>query len=183
MSNEQLATVMAVQHQARRSGLALVTTVGVAMLLVLASACTSDADDASSGTATAVTATAVTAPQLADPVATATELVTAWLETLKSGESVADLMAPNFEIQRADGSGANRNEYLANQAAVDDYTLSDTVIASQSGNTLSVRWSLQVSEEINGVQYDDVDAPRLTVFEWTGEAWQIVGYANFTPSR
>jgi len=170
---------MTVTHQPRRSALAAAATIGIAALLVLASACTSDSDEASSDT----TATAVTAPQLADPVATATELVTAWLETLKSGESVADLMAPNFEIQRADGSGANRDQYLANPAVVDDYTLSNTVIASQSGNTLSVRWSLEVSEEINGVQYDDVDAPRLTVFEWTGDAWQIVGYANFTPVR
>jgi hypothetical protein len=170
---------------------AVVAAVGITLLLA-ASACSSDSDAASTVTTAADTASTtigtatqpvVTAPELADPVATATELVTTWLETLQAGESVAELIAPNFQIQRADGSAANREEYLAKPATVDEFTLGDTVIASQSGNTLSVRWSIKVTEEINGVRYTDVEAPRLTVFEWTGDAWLIVGYGNFNPQR
>ncbi len=167
-------------HRPHRTYVSVIAAVGITLVMLVASACASDSDEASSDT---TTATAVTAPQLADPVATATALVTTWLETLQAGESVGNLMAPNFEIQRADGSSANREEYLAKPATVDEFTLGDTVVASQSGNTLSVRWSIKVTEEINGVQYTDVEAPRLTVFEWTGDAWQIVGYANFNPER
>jgi hypothetical protein len=115
-------------------------------------------------------------------VATATELLTTWLETLKAGESVADLLAPNFQIQRADGSAADRDQYLANPATVSDYTFGETVVASQSGNTLSVRWSVKVTEVINGQEYIDIEAPRITAFEWTGDAWQIVAYGNFNPA-
>jgi hypothetical protein len=174
---------MTVAHHPRRSALTALATAGIAVLLLAASACSSDSTTSAADTTTTVAATdmTVTAPQLADPAATATQLVTAWLETLQAGESVADLMAPNFQIQRADGSSANRDEYLAKPATVDDFTLGDTVVASQSGNTLSVLWSIKVTEEVNGVQYTDVEAPRLTVFEWTGDAWQIVGYANFNP--
>jgi hypothetical protein len=41
----------------------------------------------------------------------------------------------------------------------------------------------RLTEAIDGVQYTDVEAPRLTVFEWTGDAWKIVGYANFNPPK
>jgi hypothetical protein len=180
---------MSTHHRPQRSTRAVLAAIGVTLLLA-AGACSSDSDAASSDTtaADATTTTmgtstvpAVTAPVLSNPTATATELVTAWLETLQAGESVADLMAPNFQIQRADGSFADREQYLANPATVSDFTLGDTVTALQSGNTLSVRWSIKITEVINGVQYTDVEAPRLTVFEWTGDAWQIVGYGNFNP--
>lgn len=163
---------------ARRVVVALV----VAGLLALAG-CGDDSDGAAgegkTKTSTTTTTGVSAAPQLSDPAATATELITTWLTTLQSGKSVADLMAPNFQIQRADGTAADRDEYLANPAKVDEFSLGDTVIAAQSGNTLSVRWSILVSEVIDGVEYTDVEAPRLTVFEWTGASWQIVGYANF----
>jgi hypothetical protein len=149
-----------------------------AIALLGSGGCSADADPAPSDAA----ATAVTAPVLADPTATATDLVTTWLETLKAGESVADLMAPNFLIQRADGTNADRDGYLAKPATVSEYVLGDTIEARQSGNTLSVRWSIRITEVIEDVEYVDVEAPRLTVFEWTGDAWQIVGYANFNPA-
>lgn len=173
----------------QRHAAAVIASLGIAMLLFVGSACSSESDTSTTafttvttdGTATAGDAT-TPAPQLADPVATATELLTTWLETLKAGESVADLIAPNFQLQRADGSGADRDQYLANPATVSEYTFGDSIVASQSGNTLSVRWSVKVSEVINGQEYIDIEAPRITAFEWTGDAWQIVSYGNFNPA-
>jgi hypothetical protein len=175
---------MTIAHQPRRSALAAAATVGITMLLLVASACSSDSTTSAEDTTTTAAATGMTgtAPQLADPVATATELLTTWLETLKAGESVADLIAPNFQLQRADGSAADRDQYLANPATVSEYTFGDTIVASQSGNTLSVRWSVKVTEVINGQEYVDIEAPRITAFEWTGTAWQIVAYGNFNPA-
>jgi hypothetical protein len=122
-----------------------------------------------------------TAPTLENPSLTARQLLTTWLTTLQSEESVADIIAPNFQLQRADGSGVNREEYLANQASVSEFVIGEEIFAYQSGQTLTVRWKILVSEEIDGVLYENVDAPRLTVFEWIDGAWLIVGYANFNP--
>lgn len=124
-----------------------------------------------------------TAPTLADPAATAKELVTSWLTALKTGTDLEAHMAPNYILQRADGTFATREQYLANPTKVDSFVIDDGVTAVQSGNTLSARWSLRISETANGINYTDVLAPRLTVFEWLDGEWRIVGYANFNPPK
>jgi hypothetical protein len=143
----------------------------------LVSGCSSDSSNGPTDTSTNVTA-----PILENPEETARELVTTWLTALKNEESVEDLVSENFQIQRADGSGADKEVYLDNPAKVLEFTINEDISASQSGNTLSVRWSILVSEDANGVTYQDVSAPRLTVFEWIDDRWLIVGYANFNPS-
>ena len=123
------------------------------------------------------------APRLDDPAATAKSLVTNWLEVLKAGdlEAIADAMAPSFQIQRADGSSADRAAYLADPAVVSSYVIGDQIVATQSGDTLTVRWSLKVTETLDDVTYTDVEAPRLVAFEWQDGAWRIISYANFNP--
>ena len=121
------------------------------------------------------------APRLADPSATGRELVVAWLTALQQKDlaSLDAQIAPNFQLQRADGSSSNKAEYLANPATVDTYELGDTIVGLQSANTLTVRWAMKVAGQTNGVTVPNKEAPRLTGFEWTGERWQIITYANF----
>jgi len=128
-------------------------------------------------------ATSSAAPKLKDPEATARKLVTAWLTALKEKDSaaIAASLAPNFQIERADGSGQNRAEYIAKPATVDTWTLGDDFSALQSGDTLTVRWAVEVSEQIGENQFRDVDAPRLTTFIWQKGRWKILSYANFNP--
>lgn len=123
----------------------------------------------------------VAVPVLADPTESARQLVTVWLEALAAGESVEDLIAPNFQILRSDGSAANRDQYLAQQARISEFEIGNELFAYQAGRTLTVRWTIKVTEDVGGVLYDDVVAPRLTVFEWIDGRWLIVGYANFNP--
>ena len=121
------------------------------------------------------------APKLADPSATGRELVVAWLTALQQKDlaSLDAQIAPNFQLQRADGSSSNKAEYLANPASVDTYELGDTIVGLQSANTLTVRWAMKVKGQTNGVTVPDKEAARLTGFEWNGERWQIITYANF----
>jgi hypothetical protein len=121
------------------------------------------------------------APTLANPVTTARGLVTAWLAALKSGDkkAVAGFLAPNFLIQRADGSTMDRAQYLVNPPTVNTFTVSKDLRAIQDGPSLSVRWSLEVDEVINGKVFKKGEAARLTGFQWTGSRWQIATYANF----
>jgi len=144
----------------------------LALLLALTTALTVAACSSSSPPA---------APKLADPSATGRELVTAWLTALQQKDmaSIDAQLAPNFQIQRADGSSSTKAEYLANPASIDTFELGDTLVGLQNANTLTVRWALKVTGETNGVTVPNKEAARLTGFEWNGERWQIITYANF----
>lgn len=123
------------------------------------------------------------APKLADPDAKAKELLTTWLTALQQGDTatIAKLLAPNFQIERADGTGTDRAGYLANPAKVTSFAFADELVALQHGDTLTVRWGLKITEQIGGTQYVDQTAPRLTAFVWRQGRWQILAYGNFNP--
>ena len=75
-------------------------------------------------------AAAATAPRLKDPDATGEKLATKFLTLLQSGDSkgLAAFLDPSFQIQRADGTGANRTEYLANPAKVATFAIGPDVV-------------------------------------------------------
>ena len=150
---------------------AIATVMVVSMLALGTSACSSSST--ASGTPSA--------PQLAHPASTARGLVTAWMTALKSGDkkTIAGFLAPNFLIQRADGSTSDRSQYLEKPPTVASFTIGKDIKAIQDGPSLSVRWSLEVDEVINGKTFKAGEAARLTGFQWTGARWQIATYANF----
>ncbi len=131
--------------------------------------------------ASSTTGSRSSAPQLADPSREATALVTAWLTALQRGDKaeIAGFLAPNFLIQRADGSTSNRDQYLLNPPKVGTFTLGPEMVGIQDGDSLTVRWSVEVDEIINGKPFHKGEAARLTGFHWTGARWQIASYANF----
>lgn len=121
------------------------------------------------------------APVLKDPSATGRALITKWMTALKDGDMAAieALLAPNFQIRRADGSTANKEQYVKTPAVVSGFELSDQLVGLQSGQTLSVTWGMKAVETIGGVDYSAAEALRITGFEWNANKWQIVTYANF----
>ena len=133
--------------------------------------------------ATAAAASNGSAPRLKNPERAARKLVTNWLTALQDKDSaeIAASLAPNFQIERADGTGMDRAAYIAKPAVVTDFTLGDEMFAIQSGDTLTVRWSITVSEQIGDNQFRNVEAPRLTTFVWHKGRWKILSYANFNP--
>lgn len=125
------------------------------------------------------------APRLADPARTGRALATEFLTVLQQGDAkgLAAILAPNFQVARADGTHADRSQYLANPAKVSSFVISDDLTARQDGRTLSVRWGVLISEQINGETFTNVEAPRLTSFVWRQGRWQMVSHANFNPPR
>jgi hypothetical protein len=150
---------------------AIATVMVVGMLALGTSACSSNST--ASGTSSA--------PQLAHPASTARGLITAWITALKSGnkKTIAGFLAPNFLIQRADGSTSDRSQYLQKLPTITTFNIGKDIKALQDGPSLSVRWSLEVDEVINGKSFNAGEAARLTGFQWTGSRWQIATYANF----
>ena len=155
----------------RNSRKSIAATVAVGMLVFGTAACGSSS----------TTTTTQDAPKLAHPVATARGLVTSWLTALQGGNTrtIAGFLAPNFIIQRADGSTSNKAEYLKNPPTVNTFKVGKDILAIQDGNSLSVRWSVEVDEVINGKTFTAGEAARLTGFTWSGSRWRIATYANF----
>ena len=121
------------------------------------------------------------APELRNPDAKGRKLATEFV-TIVQDRDIDELGAfldPAFQIQRADGSGGNRKEYLARPTTIDTFELGPTVHAVQDGDLLTVRWSLKISETIKNEQYSEAEAPRLSVFRWDGRRWRLAAHANF----
>lgn len=125
------------------------------------------------------------APPLSDPAsaedaATAERVQNEFFAALQSGnaEALAALLSPAFQLVRADGSYADRAQYLANPATMNSFSLSDFAVTSQ-GDVLVARFLGQTSEVINGVEYNREPAPRFAVMKRDGDTWKIVAQVNF----
>jgi Domain of unknown function (DUF4440) len=122
------------------------------------------------------------APKLADPTSTAEQLVNRFFLLLshKDRAGLQRFLSPAFQVQRADGSGAGKKEYLANLATINQFQITQ-LRATQAGGALVVRYLAQVEGVVNGKPYTPGPAPRLSVFAWNGKRWQLAAHANFNP--
>jgi hypothetical protein len=122
------------------------------------------------------------APQLANPTGTAKELVDRFFGLVadKNRAALDHFLSPAFQNQRADGSGGARKAFLANLSTINDFHITQ-LRATQAGATLIVRYLARVEGVANGKPYTPGPAPRLSIFVWNGEGWQVAAHANFNP--
>ena len=119
-------------------------------------------------------------PASPEDAATAERVQNEFFGALQSGnaEALAALLSPAFQLVRADGSYADREQYLANPATMNSFTLSDFEVTAQ-GDVIVARFLGQTSEVINGVEYNRDPAPRFAVMKRDGDTWKIVAQVNF----
>ena len=96
----------------------------------------------------------------------------------KDTSGLTDYLDQSFMIQRADGSFATKQDYLINLPTIGDFTINN-VAFKQTGDSLVVRWELTVVQTINGQQYRDTPAPRLSTFVYVDDGWRMMSHANF----
>jgi hypothetical protein len=134
-------------------------------------------DDSSSDSST------TTVSELSDPSATGQELATEFMTILQRGDQAAldAFLADGFVIQRADGSTATREEYLAAPITVTSFELGPDVLGVQDGDALVVRWSVKAAEATAAGALGQQVAPRLSTFVWRDGRWRMVSHANFNP--
>jgi ketosteroid isomerase-like protein len=119
--------------------------------------------------------------QMANPEKEAGKAVEAWLAAVASGavDRIRSVLAPEFQIARADGSAHNAADYLASDlprfAAMPRVS---KLVATRYGDHLVARYWLTVDGTIGGEPMEG-EAPRLTVFRRSGDTWLVVAHANF----
>ena len=125
---------------------------------------------------------AAPAPHLAHPAATGHALVDHFFRLLerKDKAGLETFLAPNFQVQRADGSGSGKVAYLAKLPDVLSFKI-EKLTATEANGSLVVRYEAVVTGKTNGKTYTPGPAPRLSTFTWNGSRWQLSSHANFNP--
>lgn len=127
-------------------------------------------------------ATAAPAPRLAHPNAAGRALVVRFFTLLvhKDRAGLRAFLAPNFQVQHADGSAWGKTHYIAKLPVVLSFRITQ-VFASEADGSLVVRYQAIATGRVNGKPYTPGPAPRLSTFAWNGSQWQLVSHANFNP--
>jgi hypothetical protein len=122
------------------------------------------------------------ATRLTDPTATASPLVNRFFNLIEHNDvkGLQRLLSPAFQLERADGSGGTKAEYVADLPAITNFSISD-LKATQTGSVLIVRYQATIEGVVNGKPATPGPAPRLSVFSRSGKTWRLVAHANFNP--
>lgn len=125
---------------------------------------------------------AAAAPVLDDPTAEGVALIDGYMSILglpadDKAAGLDGLLAPGFQVVRANGDRQDRAEYLASPPTVETYAISDAR-ATQDDDLLVVSYLFEASEVLDGVE-QTTTAPRLSVFRWSGGEWLLAAHANF----
>jgi hypothetical protein len=130
----------------------------------------------------AATTTPRPAPAYSDPTAAAKPLVLRFFVLLQKKDiaGLETFLSPAFQVQRADGTSSGKEDYLAKLPDIQKFYISG-LAATQAGGTLVVRYLARVIGTVNGKPYTPGNAPRLSVFAWSGTRWQLAAHANFNP--
>lgn len=121
--------------------------------------------------------------RLANPDTTATQLLNRFFGALEADDSakLGALLSPAWMIQRANGTWATRDQYVAAMPDVRQYQIVD-VMARYAAPTLVVR-SRTATQEVNagGALVTSPLAPRFSTFTWQDGRWRMTSHANFNP--
>jgi ketosteroid isomerase-like protein len=104
-----------------------------------------------------------------------------WIAVVASGdtERLDTLLAPEFQIQRADGIGYDREAYLASELPqITSVPVIDDLVVMINDDVAVARYVLTIDETIAGTAVRPI-APRMTILRRDGDRWLIVAHANF----
>jgi len=111
----------------------------------------------------------------------AAKAVDEWIAAAASGDKarLEKVLAPEFQIVRADGSAYDKETYLAQ--GLPSYPTPPNAAdldATGYGDLLVVRYLVTTEVDADGERLRR-DAPRLTIFRKAGSGWAVVAHANF----
>jgi hypothetical protein len=131
--------------------------------------------------AIAVGSVAVAADDTAALAGEAQKTLQAVFAALMTGdpEKVRPFLAPEYQVQRSDGKGYDKEAYLAlSIPKIAAMPVFRDFAITRNGDIVVVRLMIEIEETINGKVADRV-SPQLMVFRITPDGWQVVAAANF----
>jgi len=117
----------------------------------------------------------------ADMQADGMTAVTAWVDAVTSGDrdTVATILAPEFQIVRENGAAYDREGYLASDLpAIVQAPPVDELVVTGDDNVMVTRYVLVIDATVDGAKMQ-ARAPRLTVFRQIDGKWLVSAHANF----
>lgn len=128
----------------------------------------------------AVIAPARAAEQLTEQQAR--EALDPWIEAVQSGDParVDPVLAPEYQILRADGSGHDKAGYLKALPRHNAPSTFSDIIATGNGELMVIRYRIETDQTVEGKAVKGV-SPRLSVFRKEGGHWLLSAHANFAP--
>jgi ketosteroid isomerase-like protein len=105
----------------------------------------------------------------------------AWLEAVfKRDQALLDaVLAPEFQILRADGTAHDKAGYMASSLPVIEAMPEvEDLVVTGTPELLVARYLLVAKQTRDGVAVE-ITAPRLSVFRKDGDRYRILAHANF----
>ena len=121
------------------------------------------------------------AAQDAGLVAQTRQALTSVFDALATGDpdTVAPLLAPEFQVVRSDGAVYDKTEYLARSIPrIESKPVFTNVVATRNGDIVVVSLTLHIEEHVDGKKAESM-FPHLIVFRVAPGGWQVVAAANF----
>ena len=113
--------------------------------------------------------------------AEATGAINAWFAAIMSRDpaTLGKVLAPEFQIMRADGSGYDAAGYpTSDLPVIAEMPTVEDLVATRDGDVLVARYVVNLDSTRDGKTVK-AHAPRLTVFRKSGDAWLVVAHGNF----
>lgn len=118
---------------------------------------------------------------VAIPEAEAKKAIEAWVAAVASGDAkrIEQILAPEFQITRADGSAYSAADYLKSDLPkFSSAPKIEKLVATGYGDLMVARYQLTI-DQTRGGKVVHAHAPRLTVFRRSEGTWRVVSHANF----
>jgi ketosteroid isomerase-like protein len=115
------------------------------------------------------------------PEADASKAIEAWVAAVASGDAkrIEQILAPEFQITRADGSAYAAADYLKSDLPkFSSAPKIEKLVVTGYGDLMVTRYWLNI-EQTRGGKVVHAHAPRLTVFRRSEGTWRVVSHANF----
>lgn len=110
----------------------------------------------------------------------ARQVILNWIAALSTNDATAvgKLLAPEFQIMRANGKVFTKESYLKGLSGRRANPKINEISVTSHGDVAVVCYILSIDETLNGKEVQSL-APRLTVFRKGEEGWLISAHANF----
>jgi hypothetical protein len=87
-------------------------------------------------------------------------------------------LAPQFLIQRGDGTYLDKAQYLADPSEVDSFKIRG-VVGTNAGGVRVIRFEANTRQRIEGKEVAGGWIPRLSTFIKEEGIWKLISHANF----